>query len=277
MSIHAGKLAKNRLKMLGMLDKHEPTSSRSGAFDYGQGKMLVSPASLRPRTVDPAQRLIRWVQAALITLLGVKLPLDGVMSANLRAALLAFQKKAGLSPSGAVDSETLRLLQDMVGLPAPAGTETAPPPWAEAPRKAPEPPQKPKPKHDGEGGKRAPEAEAAADHPDSAQRLQVLVLERFLQREALQAVMAQAFERSWIRDELQRTGRSGDAALLAEVLAWWEQAQSPDRETPPHWMVEVANLARPKPAEAIEVARRAWREHGTGPTDRAGKKGGDPA
>ncbi len=275
MSIHAGKLAKNRLKMLGMLDKHEPSSSRSGAFDYGQGKLLVSPASLRPRAVDPAQRLIRWVQAALITLLGIKLPLDGVMSTNLRAALLAFQKKAGLSPSGAVDSETLKLLQDMVGLPAPAGTETAPPPWADAPRKAAEPPVKPKPKHDGEAGKPAPEA--AADHPDSAQRLQMLVLERFLQREALQAVMAQAFERSWIRDELQRTGRHGDAALLAEVLAWWEQAQSPDREAPPHWMAEVANLARQKPTEAIEVARRAWREHGAAPAERAAKKGGESA
>jgi len=277
MSIHAGKLAKNRLKMLGMLDKHEPASSRSGGFDYGQGKLLVSPASLRPRAVDPAQRLIRWVQAALVILLGIKLPLDGVMSANLRAALLAFQKKAGLSPSGAVDTETLRLLQDMVGLPAPAGTETAPPPWAEMPRKTPEPPQKPKPKHDAESSKRTGDGELAADLPDSAQRLQMLVLERFLQREALQAVMAQAFERSWLRDELHRTGRSGDAALLAEVLAWWEQAQSPDRETPPHWMAEVANLARQKPTEAIEVARRAWREHGTAPTEHVSKKGGDRA
>ncbi len=265
MPIHDAKHAKNRLKMLGMLDKQEQSSTRPGSFAYDQGKMITSPAALRPRATDPAQRLTRWVQAALITLLGIKLPLDGVMSTALRAALLAFQKKAGLTQSGAVDSDTLKLLQEMVGLPAPAGNETAPPPWADAkPAEAPQQPKEKPSKNKVEGAEadKTPEVPAAVGHADSAERLQRLVLERFLQREALQAVMAQAFERNWLAAEAERSGRVGESALLAELLAWWERAQAPERETPPLWMGEVTSLARAKPNEAVELVRKAWRSEG---------------
>lgn len=291
MAQNAPNLAKHKNKMLSMLAKFEPTSGRAGAFRYDQAKTIVNPAAFRPKPVDPVQRLIRWVQAALMTVLGVKLPLDGTMNQATRAALLKFQKLAGLPQTGVIDSSTLSQLEKIVDLPAPRAAQTPPPPWLDQPV-APVKPLKPK-GSDKDKGAHSADALPSADTADavqvghsfegrtghhhdgqadahqlwaakapasSAERLQTLVMDRFLQREALQGVMTLAFARDWIHQELDRTGRKGDSALLAEMLAWWERAQAPEREVPPSWLVQVAALAQHDMAKAADQVRAAWRQ-----------------
>lgn len=91
-----------------------------------------------------------------------------------------------------------------------------------------------------------------------AQTPEQLATEKLLHGEALHAVMTLAFERSWIRSELERLGRQGEAALLAELLGFWEKARR--SAEPPAWMLEVASLARDRQDEAVARVRKAWAE-----------------
>lgn len=100
----------------------------------------------------------------------------------------------------------------------------------------------------------APAGDTAAAPLSAAQ----LATERLLHGEAMQAVMTLAFERGWIRSELERSGRQGEAALLAELLSFWERARR--AAPPPAWIVEVAALADQRQAEAVARVRRAWAE-----------------
>jgi peptidoglycan hydrolase-like protein with peptidoglycan-binding domain len=53
---------------------------------------------------------VRWVQSTLNKILGLRLPLDGVMGPETRSAIRSFQQKQGLPVDGVVGPETERLL-----------------------------------------------------------------------------------------------------------------------------------------------------------------------
>lgn len=99
---------------------------------------------------------------------------------------------------------------------------------------------------------------ATAQQEQSSATPEQLATQRLLHGEALQAVLTLALERSWIRAELERSGRQGEAALLAELLGFWEKARRAPQ--PPAWMIAVAKLAGDRQDEAVARLRQAWAE-----------------
>lgn len=303
MDLSDGKIAKRREKMTALLARiqgQEGNAARAGSAGYASGRSKVAPQAFRPKSTDPMQRLARWVQAALAVVLGIKLPLTGVIDSATRAALMSFQKQQGLPQSGAVDSRTLQALEHAVGVPAPTKQEA--PNWMEQERAR---PQRPKAKggtagEDNQGqavdgnGDLVPTAGAKAGSEEQerhsfesdqsaygeadAHALRVGHLgkappiskfadaaqaasDHLLHNEAMHAVMVLAFERSWIRDELRRLGRQGEAALLAELLGFWEGARRAGAQAPA-WMVAVGEQAKDHPDRAVQLVQQSWqKEH----------------
>lgn len=306
MDLSDAKIAKRREKMTALLARmqgQEGKAAQAGSAGYAHGRSAVAPQAFRPKRQDPLQRMARWVQAALAVVLGIKLPLTGVIDSATRAALLAFQKQHGLPPSGAVDSRTLEALENAVGVPAP--TKQEPANWMEQERAR---PQKPKAKGDTGGddnkgqavdaaGDLVP-ADGAGQDPSGQERhtfendqsaygeadahaLRVGHLgkappisrvadaaqaasDHLLHSEAMHAVMTLAFERSWIRDELQRLGRQGESALLAELLGFWESARKAGAQAPA-WMIAVAGQAKEHQERAVQLVRQAWQKEQPNP------------
>lgn len=282
--------------LMAKLQAQESKEAQTGISGYAHGRSAVAPRAFRPRKQAGLQRMARWVQAALAVTLGIELPLTGVIDAATRAALLAFQKQMGLPQSGAVDQRTLQALEQAVGVPAPRDEPAAS--WMEQERQAPKRPKaKPAKDADTPAPDAAEQGQAPQPEPEGHERhsfevdqgaygeadahaLRVgrqrefaappgqaevqartpeqLATEKLLHGEALQAVMTLAFERGWIRGELERLGRQGEAALLTELLGFWERARR--AADPPKWMVEVAGLARDRQDEAVARVRRAWSE-----------------
>ena len=58
----------------------------------------------------PGSEYVRWVQFTLNRALGARLPVDGVMRANTRGALRAFQRRQGLPVSGFIGPDTRNAL-----------------------------------------------------------------------------------------------------------------------------------------------------------------------
>ncbi len=297
MSVSPSQLADRKRKMLRLLAKGGADQKKAEDLlpTYAVGKAVLSPQAIRPKTDEPGKKLQRWVQAALMVALGIKLPLHGIIDGQTRAALLRFQKMAGIGQSGAVDDATLRSLEEAVGMPAPHRSSSAQPPDNILMRVRRARGGRPKEESDDKGGEQMhvaedPQAERhsfedtggdnkygeADAHelrpgqaaPSSERKLDPaqLAMQRFLHAEAMQAVLALAFERAWVREELDRLGRQGDAALFSEMLRWFERAREGDNPAP-SWMQEVGKLAQHQQAEAIALVRKAWQaDHTAGAT-----------
>ena len=66
-----------------------------------------------PAPTAPADsELVRWVQSSLNLIMGLRLPVDGVMGPDTRSALRSFQERAGLPADGIVGPDTERALAD---------------------------------------------------------------------------------------------------------------------------------------------------------------------
>lgn len=246
------------------------------AAGYAMAQRMASPQTYRPRPQDAPAQLVRWVQAGLCAMLGLRLPLTGQVDAATRAALLRLQGEAGLPQTGAIDAETVAWLERALGLPAPHLHATESPLWSAAVA-PPQPAAGPPPKDPDNPAAEAAADEAAHRDPSSAADetaaaahtlwragestptpAQTLAVARLLQREALHAVMTLAVARDWLDEELARSGRQGSSGLLAEVLAWWAAAQRADPQ--PTWWIDVEAMAATHPHDAVERVRRAWRE-----------------
>lgn len=270
MAIFSGSANRRKQMMLELakVDLANPAKSAVKSMSYSASRAVVSPERFRPPSDDRHKVMEKWVQAALNVVLGVKLPIDGVIKGDTRAALMRFQKQVGLPGHGFIDEKTLAALEEAVGLRAPRdGTfqglgrlwqedrrkQTQPPP---SPPKKPEEQAQAKPKLDAaqDKGKEAGEKTADLDRDRQA------AAHDFLQREAFGAMVRQAFARDWVREQLDRLGRQGDAALQAEMEAWLQHAQA--SKEPPEWLTQARTLAREKPEQATQVVRDAWlREH----------------
>jgi murein L,D-transpeptidase YcbB/YkuD len=276
-------------KLLQLLASHGQ-QARGAVAGYAQARHMVSPQTYRPKPEEPSAQLVRWVQAALCVTLGLRLPLTGTLDAATRAGLLRLQREAGLPQSGAIDTQTLRWLEEQTGVAAPHAEAVAAPWWSDPPSgplSAPLPPPR-----DPHAATRSDADAAASPHDmstaqrpdavevpapqDAAQVEEVpaaaahtlwragerpaapAAVARMLQREALHGVMTQAFARDWLLDEAERSGRPGTSGVLAELLAWWEEAQNAPQ--PPLWWLQVQQWAGGEPQKAVDIVRRAWRE-----------------
>lgn len=73
------------------------------------GSAAAPPESGR---VPEGSEFVRWVQSSLNRILGLKLPIDGVMDVQTRSAVRSFQSKNGLPPDGIVGPPTERALTE---------------------------------------------------------------------------------------------------------------------------------------------------------------------
>ena len=86
---------------------------------------------------DGSER-VRWVQSSLNRILGLKLPINGVLGVETRSAIRSFQKKKGLPVDGLIGPPTERALTEATAGPIPDSggaqrSTSAPPPPAAAP------------------------------------------------------------------------------------------------------------------------------------------------
>jgi peptidoglycan hydrolase-like protein with peptidoglycan-binding domain len=108
----------------------KPAAPRSAAaLRYGQ-KPLPKPHRHRRRRYSPGyaqwpwdpawsidvsgagpSRFVEWIQSSLNTALRLRLPIDGIMSASVRAAIRLFQERNGLPVTGSVDAQTESVLK----------------------------------------------------------------------------------------------------------------------------------------------------------------------
>jgi hypothetical protein len=88
---------------------------------------------------------IRWVQSALNNVLGLRLPVDGIMDAATRSAVRSFQQREGLPVDGIVGPETERALSAARNRQAPAtdAVQTPAPGITESPQASPAEPSTP--------------------------------------------------------------------------------------------------------------------------------------
>ncbi len=80
----------------------------------------VALAPQHPETAQPVaghapQQLVKWAQAALSVVLGLRLPLDGVLGGTTQAAVRRFQAHAGMAQTGALDPATVAALARAIG------------------------------------------------------------------------------------------------------------------------------------------------------------------
>jgi len=102
--------------------------------------VLAAPPSGGPS--PGGSEYIRWVQKVLNHIMGLRLPVDGVMGRETRSALRRFQAQQGLPVNGVVGPDTERALlaaQRGPHPPSAPGPDAAPSPGAPAPDAAPSP------------------------------------------------------------------------------------------------------------------------------------------
>jgi peptidoglycan hydrolase-like protein with peptidoglycan-binding domain len=99
----------------------------------GPGARRSTPVRHRPLPQPlPRWRDIRWVQAALNRILGLRLAVDGIVGPQTRSAIRSFQSKYGLVVDGIVGPQTGAALEAALRGAPPASVPTAP--RAPAPR-----------------------------------------------------------------------------------------------------------------------------------------------
>ena len=139
--------AKMRKRLAAELSAHPAQSPQAAA---------VHPEDAQPKAAHEPQhpgerqaKTVKWAQASLSVLLGLRLPLDGVLGATTQMAIRRFQTQSGLPQSGALDETTVLALAKAIGHPAPGMTaeHKVMPRWFRLERQAPKPrPQLKKPR-----------------------------------------------------------------------------------------------------------------------------------
>jgi peptidoglycan hydrolase-like protein with peptidoglycan-binding domain len=110
-------------------------SPRRRRAPWATGVALAEP--LGGRAVQQRSEYVRWVQSSLNQLLGLRLPVTGVMDAASRSALRRFQSQQGLTADGIAGPETRKAL---VEAKTKSKAPTSPSPGEPPDQQPPEPP-----------------------------------------------------------------------------------------------------------------------------------------
>ncbi len=130
----------------------------------------LHPEAAQPKAAHAPQQLVQWAQAALSVLLGLRLPLDGVLGATTQMALRRFQGQAGVSQTGTLDAPTVAALAKAIGHPPPgaAAEHRVMPRWFRLERQGARAKAPPQPVRKSAGPDDAPQAEPSAPPPLAA-------------------------------------------------------------------------------------------------------------
>ena len=102
-------------------DKVLPKSLTKMAAEMGyhRGRAAMQPSRHAPGPKPGEKHFVRWLKAALSSILGLPVDASRQMNRATRAALKAFQRKEGLTAHGFADERTLQVLELRTGLHAP--------------------------------------------------------------------------------------------------------------------------------------------------------------
>lgn len=227
-----------------------PAHAQPKAATYGDSRRFVSPA--RPGQTDNRHRVLdKWVQAALNVVLQLRLPVDGTWHELTRAGLERFQREQGLPAHGFLDDRTLRALEERVGMRAPRDGRLGGLPrlWQQDRR------EQERWRARGTTPPDAPNKRSESNAPKTVdeQRRQA---QQLLEREAVAAVVHEAFDRDWVREQAPE---GHDAAVHAQMLAWYVAGQTAATEgKPPKWLSGLPAEVGKSPERAVEQLRSAW-------------------
>lgn len=111
-----------RLDPKAVKQRHElvKTLAHPGQKPQKKAEMPVRPGSTQPTgPLEGQTHVLKWAQAALSAVLGLKVPVDGVLGGTTQVALKRFQAQAHLPVTGILDAGTLKSLAEALGQPHP--------------------------------------------------------------------------------------------------------------------------------------------------------------
>lgn len=269
-----------------------------GALGHEQGAKALQPDTHKATTPGGANELQRWVQAALNRILGLKLPVDGVMDSLTRQALQRFQRQEGLLTHGYADERTIQVLELRIGVACPRGAGHEPVPWLL--RRAAKTMWMPRPKGQ-TGNERDDEAKAEPTSPEGpsaaakakikakepevanesaelkhARELQLEVPEvraeasspkdSTAQHESLRGARELALSERFVERAAEELGRSDIGQLREEIRAWVDNLAALNNDQAPAWLRTARADARPSASNTASLLRQAWWTEKFGPT-----------
>lgn len=111
--------AKTRKRLVAELSARASTHAKKPEAPAQHDAPPLHPEAAQPKPVQEAQKLVTWAQAALSVVLGLRLPLDGVLNGTTQMAIRRFQGQSALPQSGSLDAATVLALAKAIGHPAP--------------------------------------------------------------------------------------------------------------------------------------------------------------
>ncbi len=279
---------KHRAKMLHELGKSGAlqggAKAQAQGIGYRGGKQAVNPNATRPNMVNAPDTFAKWAQAALGTVLGVSVKIDGNMGPHTRDLIRRFQRSEGLTTHGFLDERTIQVLELRTGVRAPRGFAHEAVPHllrAERPRIwQPKRDQDKVKKRQKSGAQTAEQAGATpdgsataafagdAEAPTADKHAATPVIPGFQQDEAMGAVAAQAFDNDFSHLAADRLGREDWQAVQHEMQGWWTELQTLAAAAQPRWLRLASAEARVRDDRASSrVRRRWWSQHVDGETE----------
>ena len=249
-------------------DKVLPKSLTKMAAEMGyhRGRAAMQPSRHAPGPKPGEKHFVRWLKAALSSILGLPVDASRQMNRATRAALKAFQRKEGLTAHGFADERTLQVLELRTGLHAPrnVGHEGIPV-LLLVPLKKPWQPKK-KGKGDGEDDPSKGASETTEDpRVEEAEKVAKKAGKKkatpgALQQEAMEAVAAVAFDGPFAKLAAERQGDKDWEKTQKAMRLWWDEHL--DAPVKPRWVELVRDEARALQTQAASrLRRRWWSEH----------------
>ncbi|HAN32861.1 MAG TPA: hypothetical protein DCQ06_14800 [Myxococcales bacterium] len=251
----------SRLKRDKVLPKN--IKAMAGEMGYQRGRKVMQPGRQVPGPRPGEKNLVRWLKAALSSILGVSTDASSSMNRMTRAALKAFQRKEGLSAHGFADERTLQVLELRTGLDAPRNVgHEAVPALIIVPLKKPWHPKKPKGEDadDPTSGQNADDPRVAEAQQAATQAAQTQATPGPIQKEAIDAAAAVAFDNEFAQLAAERLHELDPKETQKAMHRWWsEHLDAPVR---PRWVDLVQDEARALQSQAASrLRRRWWSEH----------------
>jgi hypothetical protein len=109
----AGKMQPSRFgPQPGRFPPGQDSSPGRSPFAFAYPSLPLGQSEPTPASGAQGSEYVRWVQDALNRIMDAQLPMDGIMTSDVRSAISNFQQQSGLPVTGIVGPDTERALLD---------------------------------------------------------------------------------------------------------------------------------------------------------------------